>query len=60
VGQTSLAPPLAGFLHARMFKDEAFSVKYYAHIHEIREVQRRQLFPDEAQTTRKPMAGTIS
>ena len=46
-GKHHWPPRWIAFYQTRIFKDEAYSVRYFACVREIREVQRRQLFPDE-------------
>ena len=40
-------PRWLAFYQTRVFGDEAYSVRYYAHVHEIDVVKRRDLFPEE-------------
>lgn len=40
-------PRWLAFYQTKAFRDEAYSVRYYAGIRDIREVHRRELFPDE-------------
>src|SRR5258706_5305315 len=41
-------PRWLAFYQTKVFGQESHSVTYYAEVQEIREVLRRQLFPDEA------------
>ena len=41
-------PRLIGFYQTSVFDDEAYAVRYYGTVREIREVSRTDLFPDEA------------
>jgi very-short-patch-repair endonuclease len=47
-GKHHWPPRWLAFYQAQVFGEEAFSVRYFAHVHEVRTVQRRQLFPNEA------------
>lgn len=40
-------PQWIAFYQTKVFKDEAYSVRYYAEVREIRKVHRRDLFPNE-------------
>lgn len=40
-------PQWMAFYQTKVFKDEAYSVRYYAEVRNIRSVRRRDLFPDE-------------
>jgi very-short-patch-repair endonuclease len=40
-------PQWLTFYHTKAFKDQAFSVKYYARVLRINEIKRWQLFPDQ-------------
>jgi very-short-patch-repair endonuclease len=41
-------PRLIAFYQTRVFGDEAYAVRYYGTVREIRQVSRADLFPDEA------------
>ncbi|MCD6286917.1 MAG: hypothetical protein J7M39_13490 [Anaerolineae bacterium] len=41
-------PKLLAFYQTRIFGDEAYAVRYYGSVREIREVGRAELFPHEA------------
>lgn len=45
-------PRVIAFYQTRVFEDEAYAVNYYGHVRDIREVGRRDLFPDEAPNTK--------
>jgi very-short-patch-repair endonuclease len=40
-------PRWLAFYQTKIFRDEAFSVRYYGQVREIRRVRRRDLFPEE-------------
>lgn len=40
-------PRLLAFYRTKVFGDEAYAVRYYGTVREIREVSRPELFPDE-------------
>lgn len=44
-GKHHWPPKWLAFYQTQMFRDEAHMVKYYAHVHGVREVTRRELFP---------------
>jgi very-short-patch-repair endonuclease len=41
-------PRVLAFYQTKVFEDESYAVNYYGHVREIREVGRRDLFPNEA------------
>lgn len=45
-------PTWLAFYQTKVFDDEAFAVRYYCPVHEVREVFRAQLFPDEPENPR--------
>ncbi|MEO6457685.1 MAG: DUF559 domain-containing protein [Chloroflexia bacterium] len=46
-GRHHWPPRWLAFYQTRVFGDEAYSVRYYAHVHEIHVMKRRDLFPEE-------------
>lgn len=42
-------PQWLAFYQTKSFPEEKYSIKYFAHVNEIRTVSRQQLFPDEPQ-----------
>src|SRR6266566_5025091 len=46
-GKHHWPPRWLAFYQTQVFGDEAFSVRYFAHVHDVRRVQRRQLFLNE-------------
>lgn len=43
-------PKWLAFYQTKIFGDEAFSIRYYGHVRDIRQVTRRDLFPNEFQS----------
>lgn len=46
-GKHHWPPSWLAFYQTQVFGDEAYSVRYYAHVHEIRPLKRRDLLPSE-------------
>ena len=47
-GKHHWPPKWLAFYQTRAFKDHSYSVRYYAHVHDIRKAQRRDLLPAES------------
>src|SRR5947209_5679237 len=47
-GKHHWPPRWLAFYQSKVFGDEAYSVRYYAHVNDVRQVRRCDLFPDEA------------
>ena len=55
----SWPPRWLAFYQTKVFRRKSHAVTYFAEVHEVRQVRRGQLFPDQPQDRRLPPRSTV-